>query len=157
MSSGVLSGSSFLDFDCGPGLEEDSGNFIAFADDFLLLAAAKSRRALEESVNAALRGFIEISSSYNLEVSTGMSEAVLFGRGRRLARRPSFEIGNDIVRIRTTMRYLEVTLDENLSWIPQIEKLRSNMVTLYSDLSVYKTSSYGLPQGLIRLWYLVVG
>lgn len=31
------------------------------------------------------------------------------------------------------------------------------MIGLYQDLSVYKTGANGLPQGLIRLWYLVVG
>lgn len=55
------------------------------------------------------------------------------------------------------MRYLGLTIDENLSWIPHIEGLRSKMITLYKDLSAFKSRSFGLPQGLIRVWYLVVG
>lgn len=132
-------------------------NVIPFADDFLLLAAAKSRRTFESSVNGALRGFVDTSNDYRLEVSVVKTEAVLFGRGRKLARKPSFRIGKGSVKIGKTMRYLGVTIDENLSWIPHIEGLRSNMITLYKDLSAFKTRAYDLPQGLVRLWYLVVG
>lgn len=59
--------------------------FIAFADDFLLLAAAKSRRELEGSVNGALEGFVKVSKDYGLQVSVDKTEAVLFGKGRKHA------------------------------------------------------------------------
>lgn len=89
------------------------GDFVAFADDFLLLAAAKSRRSLEDTVNVALESFIEVSGEYKLEVSVEKSEAVLFGKGRKLVRKPIFKIGEGTVKIGSTMRYLGVVLDEN--------------------------------------------
>lgn len=66
--------------------------YIAFAGVFLPLESAKSSRELEASVNEALEEFVQVSYSKVLEVSTEKSEVILFGKARKLVRKPVFKI-----------------------------------------------------------------
>lgn len=90
--------------------------FIAFADNFLFLESATSRRQLEYKVKVTLREFELLCRNVGLEVSSDKTEAILFGKARSLARKTIFKIGTRSVRLGATIKYLVLTIEENLSW-----------------------------------------
>lgn len=96
-------------------------------------------------MNNALQEFEQLSRSVGLELPADKMEAVLFGKVRSLVRKPLFKLGTIPVRLGTTIKYLGLTIEENLNWITHIEYLRKKMVNLYSALGSFKSGSYCLP------------
>lgn len=133
-----------------------NSNYVAFADDFLLLESVHSRREIGQSVYRSLEKFVEVCREKELKLSVDKMEAVMFGKARKLRRKPTFKIGNENIKLEKSMRYLGVIIDENLNWIPHVEQLRTKMIELYRTLSLFKTRGYDLVSDLIKIRYQVV-
>lgn len=76
--------------------------FIAFADDFLLLQAARLRSTFEIRMNKALRAFSDACVKRNPRVATNKAEAVLFGKASSLGRQHIFRVVSEKVKIKVS-------------------------------------------------------
>ena len=65
---------------------------------------------------------------------------------------PSIDIGKSIIEYKATVRFLRVTLDQNLSWIPHLKEVIKNFA---NKLSLLKKSKF-LPSHVCESFYVKV-
>ncbi|GBN38591.1 Putative protein in type-1 retrotransposable element R1DM, partial [Araneus ventricosus] len=87
----------------------ENTNIQAFADDFVIVAAAKSERALGRKATAALEKFKEWSDRNGLEISVEKTNYLLVGN---LRRGPSIFWGDRRVKKTQVLKYLGVYVDK---------------------------------------------
>ncbi|KAH1020868.1 hypothetical protein HUJ04_010460 [Dendroctonus ponderosae] len=92
-----------------------SGNVtvLSFADDLAVVTVAGDRDALMEETNEALRAVSSWLAANQLEVAAGKTEAVILG-GKRDRRDVLFRMGPQTIKPSKSLRYLGVTIGENL-------------------------------------------
>lgn len=91
----------------------ESTKIIGFADDTLVMAWGKTTEDVEKRVNEALEVVAEEISTLRLSLATEKSEAVFFKRQYK-KRKPTIRLNGADVPITKTMKYLGLTIDENL-------------------------------------------
>ena len=77
---------------------------------------------------------------------------MLLSKARHIGPLPSIYIGKSIIEYKATARLLGVTLDQNMSWIPDLKEVIKNFA---NNLSLLKKSKFLHSQTLImfRAWY----
>ncbi|GBN93600.1 Retrovirus-related Pol polyprotein from type-1 retrotransposable element R1, partial [Araneus ventricosus] len=125
----------------------------AFADDFLLVAAAKSERALGTLATEALRIFKIWSDRHGLQISTAKTSYLLLSS---LVRGPSiFWEGRRVKRVRV-LKYLGLHIDEKLSWSHHIHEIGKKAHQHFRNLQKIAGGSWGLSQRMrIQLYRAV--
>lgn len=134
----------------------DSLYFKAFADDFVLIEKANSRRSLESATNYSIQIFSDICDSLNLNVSASKTEGTLFGPNLLLNRRPIFKIKNSTIKIVNNLKYLGIILDPKLNFIPHLDYLNSKILDFTTNISRNRGRFWGINYSLLRLWYSTV-
>jgi len=90
---------------------------IGYADDTLIMCAGKTGDVIRSNVNAYIKLVVKRMEFLALEVAPEKTEAVLFrGRNRLVGGAPTVRLGNSIIPIGTSMKYLGVILDSKLSF-----------------------------------------
>ncbi|GBM22055.1 Putative protein in type-1 retrotransposable element R1DM [Araneus ventricosus] len=85
----------------------------AFADDFLIVAAAESERKLGKAASDALKVFKAWSDKHDLQISV---EKTKFLQISKLKRGPSVFWGDRRVKRTSVLKYLGVHIDKQLNW-----------------------------------------
>ena len=90
---------------------------ILYADDSALIASGKDISVIENSLSAELGSVREWMSDNKLSLHLGKTESILFGSKRRLLKADELEItcNGSVIQSKKCVKYLGVTLDQNLS------------------------------------------
>ncbi|GBO09341.1 hypothetical protein AVEN_123914-2-1, partial [Araneus ventricosus] len=91
----------------------ENTNIQAFADDFLIVAAAESERDLGKAASDALKVFKAWSDKHDLQISV---EKTNFLQISNLKRGPSVFWGDRRVKRTSVLKYLGVHIDKKLNW-----------------------------------------
>lgn len=140
-------------------------NFVAYADDLLVLLTGDSRRELEEKGQIIVDAILDWCTSAKLQLSERKTEAIVLkskGKARRgegnrpdrrarparmpdLARRPPrIRIGNSVIAFKKNVRYLGVYFDEKLKVNTHCDYLREKVNKLFEKLRRLAGSGWGL-------------
>ncbi|GBM66082.1 hypothetical protein AVEN_177133-1 [Araneus ventricosus] len=125
----------------------------AFADDFLLVAAAKSERALGALAMEALRKFKIWSDRHSLSISTAKTSYLLLSN---LVRGPSIFWEGRSIKKAGVMKYLGLFIDEKLSWSPHIKEMGKKDHQQHRNLQKIAGGSWGLTQKMRIQLYIAV-
>lgn len=97
-----------------------------YADDICVWSASRSRRITQQKLQKALSRIAAYLSPRGLHLSSEKSVAMAFTR-KRMDRYPLILSGRPLQYVRT-QRYLGIVIDRNLSWSPEVQRLRSRIL-----------------------------
>ncbi|GBM31216.1 hypothetical protein AVEN_193346-1 [Araneus ventricosus] len=126
----------------------------AFADDFLIIAAADSERKLCTAASEALKIFTTWSDRHGLEISKEKTQFLLLSN---LRRDRSIYWGNQRVKRTKTLKYLGVHLDSKLNWahhlVQQGEKALQQHRQLTEPIALQEDVKYAQNhQKQVKIW-----
>lgn len=117
----------------------------AYADDTLLICSAENFEELRRTVALATNTVIARLAAKGLELNASKTEALLLCR--RITQLPDLTqlpVGEGtVVRPTTTMRYLGVTLDDQLTWVEHIRQATDRAVNSLPVLTRICTNMFG--------------
>lgn len=128
----------------------------AYADDFILIEKANTRRQLELNTNKAIEIFNLHCSHLLLSVSESKTLGILFGPKLLEKRRPIFKLNNSTIKIQNQIKYLGIYLDAKLNFIYHLNYLSQKISNFNNNIIKSKGKNWGIKFHLLRLWYLTV-
>jgi len=125
--------------------------FILFADDTTVLVADKSLCNLTKNLNSSLHLLTNWYMHNRLSINLLKSNYMVFHLNKKSNTDLMLTIDNLTLERKTTVKFLGLLIDENLSWSPQIGHVSTK---LSHDVALLKIASYFLPQEcLLSLYY----
>ncbi|GBN04245.1 Putative protein in type-1 retrotransposable element R1DM [Araneus ventricosus] len=122
----------------------------AFADDFAFIVTDNTREGLRNLSKLALDKFKEWTDKNKLHVSMEKSSYVLFSK---LVRGPTIKWGNLSISRKNHLKYLGVTLDHKLSWLPHVIEQGKRAMDQYQNLCRIAGITWGINKNIRRLLY----
>ncbi|XP_077556747.1 LOW QUALITY PROTEIN: uncharacterized protein LOC144170656 [Haemaphysalis longicornis] len=101
-----------------------------YADDVAIwsTAAARDRMHAHTATQQALDAVVSHLQGLGLEVSTEKTSALLYHHAAKTARTtPPLNIGGKPLPWQATARYLGITIDKRLTWLPLVQRLRAHL------------------------------
>ena len=129
-----------------------------FADDACLSFESDNAVLLEEKVNFELNKVNEWLNENKLFLNSSKSNFLIFTK-KRLNHDFKINVGLENIRRTSSIKYLGVTLDENLTWEPHIRSIKSKVarncymlykLKSYVDYSVLKIIYFSLVQPYLQ-------
>lgn len=124
---------------------------LAFADDFVLISSANSRRDLEE-INKTIQFFNDYCRNINLTLSIPKTKAMCFAADTR-RRRPIFKLLNNIIQIVDNFKYLGIVVDWRLNFISHLEYLGSQISQFTAKTHLVNYNYWEVHKSLLRVSY----
>ncbi|GBM60573.1 Retrovirus-related Pol polyprotein from type-1 retrotransposable element R1 [Araneus ventricosus] len=124
-----------------------------FAGDFAFIVTDNTREGLRKLSKLALDKFKEWTDKNKLHVSMEKSSYVLFSK---LVRGPSIKWGNYSISCKNHLKYLGVTIDYKLSWLPHGIEQGKRAMDQYQHLCRIAGKTWGINKNIRRLLYKTV-
>ena len=125
--------------------------FILYADDTTVLAADKSLYNLHKNVNNSLQLIAKWYTHNRLCINLNKTNYMVLHLNRNCITELGLKLDNHILERKTTVKFLGLLIDDNLSWSSQLEHLST---MLSHDVALLKIASYHLPpECLLSLYY----
>lgn len=128
----------------------------AFADDFMLIAAADSRRSLESNINSRLLTINQVLNNLQLTLSENKTIAMVFGKNNLTRRPPIFKLNSTNIKVANTHKYLGIIIDNKLNWIPHLNYLKEKISLFTANINKVRGVHWGTSRELLRVWYEVI-
>ncbi|GBM30483.1 hypothetical protein AVEN_237706-1 [Araneus ventricosus] len=125
----------------------------AFADDFAFIITDNTREGLRKLSKLALDKFKEWADKNKLHVSMEKSSYVLFSK---LVRGPTIKWGNQSINRKNHLKYLGVTIDHKLSWLPHVIEQGKIAMDQYQHLCRIAGKTWGINKNIRRILYKTV-
>ncbi|GBM16328.1 Retrovirus-related Pol polyprotein from type-1 retrotransposable element R1 [Araneus ventricosus] len=125
----------------------------AFADDFAFIITDNTRESLRKISRLALDKFKDWADKNKLHVSMEKSSYVLFSK---LVREPTIKWGNQPISRKNHLKYLGVTIDHKLSWLPHVIEQGKRAMGQYQHLCRIAGKTWGSNKNIRRLLYKTV-
>ncbi|XP_023235501.1 uncharacterized protein LOC111634899 [Centruroides sculpturatus] len=141
----------FLWADKGPGVID-----LAYADDTFVLFGANSRKEIETTGEWVLNHIRELGNQIKLTFNPKKTMAIVFSTGRSpclYGRKPIIKMGGESIQIEKQMRYLGVTLDNRLTWLPHAVRTKDSCINLFNALARVARATWGLGREAIEVIY----
>ena len=121
-----------------------------FADDACVSLSHKDPIILEKQINEELNKLNHWLQENKLFLNYSKSNYLIFSK-RRNKTTMSISINNQILSQQSTAKYLGVTIDENLTWKPHLQNLKSTLAKSCYCLS--KLRQYVNKKTLLQVYY----
>ena len=122
-----------------------------FAEDTNMLLVEKSLKKLNKDINRDLKLVVEWIRANKLSLNTSKTEFVIFKfRKKTIMKNLNFDISGQEIQPTSQVKYLEVTLQDDLHWATHLRNLRkklSHSIGLHSKIRHY------VPKHLLRTLY----
>ncbi|KAF8794056.1 putative 115 kDa protein in type-1 like protein [Argiope bruennichi] len=125
----------------------------AFADDFVFVVAESTRAKLKSAAQDALSIFKCWTDKHHLQISVEKSCNILISK---LVNGPTIKWNNVTIKRQQSLKYLGVTIDNKLNWIPHLLNTKTKATLLYQNLSRIAGSTWGLKKEFRRHLYFTV-
>ncbi|GBO06211.1 Retrovirus-related Pol polyprotein from type-1 retrotransposable element R1, partial [Araneus ventricosus] len=122
----------------------------AFADYFAFIVTDNAREGLRKLSKLALDKFKVWADKNKLYVSMGKSSYVLYSK---LVRGPTIKWGNQSISRKNHLKYLGVTIDHKLSWLPHVIEQAKRAMDQYRQLCRIGGKTWGINKNIRRLLY----
>ncbi|CAL8127771.1 unnamed protein product [Orchesella dallaii] len=127
-----------------------------FADDIGLLQRGKCLKVVLDTVQRALDLVKEWCERVELSVNAAKTEAVVFTLMRRLSSTPQLHYGGTEVPFTTKVRYLGVTIDNKLTWMPHCAERSRKLSMALAQCKRSMSAKWGLSPKLMKWIYTAV-
>ena len=127
--------------------------FVLFADDTNLFLSHKDLKSLFAIMNTELQKLHAWFIANKLSLNVKKTNYCIFHKSRHeplLASLPILSVGGENINRQKTVKFLGVSIDENLKWKSQISLIKSKLSRSIGIL--YKTHKY-LDQSILRIIY----
>lgn len=153
-------------------------NFVAYADDLLVMIQGRSRRDIEDRAQRVVNRIVDWCTGAKLQLSERKTEAVLLQNnwvrrvpiGRRggdrpdrvrraqrmpnMANRyPTIRIGNSRIAFKASVRYLGINFDKCMGVTSHCRYLRDKMESLFAKFGKIAKAGWGLRFGALSSIY----
>lgn len=126
-------------------------DFFLFADDTSLRYSSSSIEDLETTLNNELNNINEWLLSNKLSLNVSKSNFVNFyPKQRKMLKSPILKINNEIIEEKDCTKYLGVLIDKHLTWINQINMIRTKLSKALGI--IYKLKPF-VPVPILKLIY----
>ena len=107
---------------------------ILFADDTTIFKTSNDLIDLYHSINADLQNISQWFNSNKLYLNVKKTQYILFKLNKReISQDLKIKLGGEVLERKRTIKFLGITLDDNLTWQGQIEKVKSKLTnSLYA-------------------------
>lgn len=130
---------------------------LLYADDLLIFCRSRSIEFARRNVQAAVNRISTCCETSGLRISAEKRKCIMFSRRR--GDNPSIElnIGSQPVPCVDQVRFLGLTFDKRLNWLPHIEELRVRCFKKLRILKVLGNTSWGADRAsLIKIYQALV-
>lgn len=131
-------------------------DLISYADDTIMIDGANTRHALETKMNVKIDSFATVCQDLNLSINPGKTEAMMFGTKTCKKRRPIFKLNQKSIPVKDTLLYLGFMLDNNFTWLPHLEMIRSKLLDFTCNMKRTRIRDQGVSLYYLKLWYQTV-
>ncbi|GBL92374.1 Retrovirus-related Pol polyprotein from type-1 retrotransposable element R1 [Araneus ventricosus] len=121
-----------------------------FADYFAFIVTDNTREGLRK---LALDKFKNWADKNKLHVSMEKSSYVFFSK---LVRGPTIKWGNQLISRKNHLKYLDVTIDHKLSWLPHVIEQDKRDMDQYQHLYRIERTTWGINKNIGWLLYKTV-
>ncbi|GBL76091.1 Retrovirus-related Pol polyprotein from type-1 retrotransposable element R1 [Araneus ventricosus] len=125
----------------------------AFAYDFTFIVTDNTREGLRKLRKLELDKFKDWANKNKLHVSMEKSSYVLFSK---LVRGATIKWGNPSISRKYHLKYLGVTIDHTLSWLPHVIEQSKRAMDQYQHVCRISGKTWGINKNIRRLLYKTV-
>ena len=129
-----------------------SGSLYMYADDTTAYCIGETIDIAIAKLNKALKEVYTWCLTNRLTPHPGKSEVMLLSKGTLMGPHAPIQLGSSMLRCVTKTRLLGMTVDRNLSWVPQALETRKSFA---NKLNLLKRSRF-LPKGVLKDFYFKV-
>ena len=129
-----------------------SGSLYMYADDTTAYCIGETIDIAIAQLNKALKEVYTWCLTNRLTPHPGKSEVMLLSKGAPMGPHAPIQLGSSILRCVTKTRLLGMTVDRNLSWVPQAIETKKSFA---NKLNLLKRSRF-LPKGVLKDFYFKV-
>lgn len=122
-----------------------------YADDISIWAASKSPSALWRALQTGITAVNDYVTSKGLQLSTAKTEYMLIGPGAGWGRLAPLALNNNSLKRVKTTKFLGVTLDSRLSWVPLTKDIKLRCQTSLNLTRRLGNPASGCPQKTIEM------
>lgn len=134
-------------------LDKIDCEFVAYADDLIVLNSAKSRKELETKLQIVVDTVVDAMEKLNLKISLNKTEAILLKGHLDSGRPPVIKMYNKSIKFVKECKYLGVYLDNGLSFLPHVKVQRTKLVSLAGKILRVATGEWGLNMRTLKILY----
>ena len=126
-----------------------------FADDILNIGKGICEFTVARIIQQDIQILEKWALDHNLKFNTGKTKLMLFTNRRNFTKPPIYLYGERLEYVRE-MRYLGVTLDDKLSWLPHIKKTAQKATYTLMQCRKMVGKSWGLKPKVSRWLYITL-
>jgi ribonuclease HI len=126
-----------------------------FADDILNIGKGICEFTVARIIQQDIQILEKWALDHNLKFNTGKTKLMLFTNRRNFTKPPIYLYGERLEYVRE-MRYLGVTLDDKLSWLPHIKKTAQKATYTLMQCRKMVGKSWGLKPKVNRWLYITL-
>lgn len=127
----------------------------AYADDVILMSATASFHFTNMSIEP-IDTIIDWCNKYKLKLSISKCTYTMFKTGKRITHITRIKIGNGNLKFTKELKYLGLTFDMNLSWIPHINYLKAKIDNLIYKIRNTVRPTWELKPAIVKNIYKLV-
>lgn len=116
---------------------------LLYADDFVLYIKGRDLAIMKTTMQQALRNLENWSAVNGLLFSMHKTSALIFSRKKNQLAISPLEMYNTPIQFVTQHKFLGLTFDSRLSWVPHINELHAKSVRKISMLKTLSHKSWG--------------
>ncbi|KFM66622.1 Hypothetical protein in type-1 retrotransposable element R1DM, partial [Stegodyphus mimosarum] len=130
---------------------------IAYADDTALVVRGHTRDELQNNAIESCTLLQRRCTVLKLKIAESKSQILLIPKkGGSLARQPRITINGQRLKITKELRYLGITFDSKLNWIPHVMELRKKTMHMAPQLKFMRGHQWGLNPYIQKTLYKTV-
>jgi len=112
-----------------------------YADDTSLICRGNSLKKINKQVNHDLTNLVHWLRSNKISLNTSKTEIIIFRpRYKTIYKKLNFRLSGQKISISTSVKYLGITLDESLTWKPQVSTLLTRLAMSATNASSLSTT-----------------
>ncbi|GIX71711.1 uncharacterized protein CEXT_759861 [Caerostris extrusa] len=135
---------------------EEDVKLQAFADDFIFIISANNRRTLETKQQQLSKISI-LGNKRKTKDFRGQNPGNSIREKRNSKRKPILKFSNWTIKCNSTLKYLGVLLDQNLSFLPHIQHLKSTLLIKSNKLATMSGRGWSINPKFTRQCRVVAG
>ncbi|GBM24831.1 Retrovirus-related Pol polyprotein from type-1 retrotransposable element R1 [Araneus ventricosus] len=135
---------------------ENDAYIQAYADDIVVMLRSTVSYHFTNMSKPIMKKLEEWASSYKLSFSKEKTKNLMFKFRNKITHFPSFHLYNSRISHDKELKYLGIRLDPNLSFIPHLNKVLTNICTIYEKARRIERATWGLRPGIVKEIYSVI-
>ncbi|GBN17961.1 Putative protein in type-1 retrotransposable element R1DM [Araneus ventricosus] len=130
--------------------------YIMFADDILLLSRESASYKFTQGLETPIKIIETWAKDFGLSINPLKSQFIVFPIKKDITHIPRLRIGGIPIKHGNTLKYLGVSFDSRLTWLPHLTEIKSKVINLQGKLGRLSRATWGVGPQIIKEIYKVV-